>query len=488
MLHRSFACSPLGRLPCAALFETALWSTAPSTAAGLRSLSCGPAGCPESSSLPSPPPPPPPPLVEPWRDAAEPIERAATPPSSWYTSPAVLQLEDRTVFRHSWLAVARSSQLAAPGAYAAGSLLGLQWLACRDERGQLRAFHNVCRHHAAILAPPGTGSTDCFRCGYHGWTYGLDGRLQRATRLAGIQGFRAAEHGLRALQAEEWGGFVWVRQGPAGSAGRDQQPRHAQAEGAQQQVGQRQQEEEEEQQQQHSGRSGVAAWLGPRGSAAALAAGMADPLVHVASREYELRCNWKVFVDNYLDGGYHVSVAHPELAAGLDLPSYRSTIYERLSIQSCQPAGAQQEGQAGQVPAVPAAGERPAGGEQRRLGGGRPPAYIFVYPNLMINRYGPWLDVNTVIPLAADRCKVLFDYYLDASLASDQPFIAHSLAASDRVQQEDTGLCESVQRGLASPSYDVGRYAPGVEGPMFHFHQLLDVDLMAGAAAGAAPA
>ena len=162
----------------------------------------------------------------------------------------------------------------------------------------------VCRHHAAILAPPGAGSADCFRCGYHGWTYGLDGRLLRATRLAGIQGFRAAEHGLRPLQAEDWGGFVWVRQVAAGSDAAVQQqqeghegPRHRQPQEQQQQ----QQEQQQEQQQQGgSSGGGVAAWLGQEGSAAALAAGIADPLVHVASREYELGCNWKVFVDNYL--------------------------------------------------------------------------------------------------------------------------------------------------------------------------------------------
>ncbi|KAL4423240.1 hypothetical protein ABPG77_000032 [Micractinium sp. CCAP 211/92] len=407
-----------------------------------------------------------------------------------------MHLEERTVFRRNWLAVARSSQLAAPGAYAAGSLLGLQWLACRDERGRLRAFHNVCRHHAAILAPPGAGSADCFRCGYHGWTYGLDGRLLRATRLAGIQGFRAAEHGLRPLQADEWSGFVWVRPGAAGSHVPGQ---HCQAgeQAGQQQQGQRQGQQQRNQDNGGSG-GGVAARLGPVGSAAALAAGIADPLTHVASREYELRCNWKVFVDNYLDGGYHVSVAHPELAAGLDLSSYRSITYERLSIQSCRTAGAQQAEQAeqAQLAGEAAAGDRGAGGrgvgrEQRRLGGGPPPAYVFIYPNLMVNRYGPWLDVNTVIPLAADRCKaraVLFDYYLEPSLAVDHAFVSDSLAASDRVQQEDIGLCESVQRGLASPGFDVGRYAPGVEGPMFHFHRLLNDDLTDAAAAAAAAA
>lgn len=144
MLCRSVwaLCSPLSRLPSSALFDDALLSAAYYTAhAQLRSLSCGAASSAQPSALL--PPLPLLPLPEPWLDADKPIEQAATPPSSWYTSPAVLHLEERTVFRHSWLAVARSSQLAAPGAYAAGSLLGLQWLACRDERGQLRAFHNV---------------------------------------------------------------------------------------------------------------------------------------------------------------------------------------------------------------------------------------------------------------------------------------------------------------------------------------------------------
>lgn len=154
----------------------------------------------------------------------------------------------------------------------------------------------VCRHHAAVLAPPGAGSASSFRCGYHGWTYGLDGRLLRATRLAGIQGFRAAEHGLRPLQADEWGGFVWLRPAPA-TPGDGEAPSQTQK----QPEGRTKRRADQQQQVSGSG-SGVAAWLGAQSSAAALAAGIADPLAHVASREYELQCNWKVFVDNYLVG------------------------------------------------------------------------------------------------------------------------------------------------------------------------------------------
>ncbi|KAL4856982.1 Choline monooxygenase [Chlorella vulgaris] len=415
------------------------------------------------------------PPLPPWASAGTHISQACTPPSSWYTRPSVLEREELAVFQNSWLAVAHASRLASRGRFISGSLLRLQWLACRGEDGTLHAFHNVCRHHAAILAE-GHGTAACFTCRYHGWTYGLDGRLLKATRLKGIQVFKASEHGLLPLSVQEWGGHIWVRQRQAALS----QPR--------------QKEQQQHRQRVAEGGQHVEAWLGAAGSAAALAAGIGDKhLVHVASRQYELACNWKVFVDNYLDGGYHVGVAHPELASGLDLSTYRSTTYERISMQTCQPSaagagtGTDTAAASGMAVRLQEGARAAADTDQasqhshaQRLASGRSPAYVFVYPNLMINRYGPWLDTNTVVPLAADRCKVLFEYYLEESMAGDASFVEASLAASHRVQLEDVALCESVQRGLASAGYDAGRYAPGVEQPMHHFHSLLHADLTAG--------
>ncbi|GKC41953.1 choline monooxygenase, chloroplastic [Tanacetum coccineum] len=93
-------------------------------------------------------------------------------------------------------------------------------------------------------------------------------------------------------------------------------------------------------------------------------------------------------------------------------------------------------------------------------------------------KYGPWMDTNLVLPLGPQKCKVVFDYFLDASLKDDEDFVAKSLEASERVQMEDIMLCESVQRGLESPAYDSGRYAPIVEKAMHHFHCLLHEDLI----------
>ena len=76
------------------------------------------------------------------------------------------------------------------------------YIVSRDSSGELRAFFNVCRHHATLVEERQCGQTDCFTCPYHGWKYGLDGRLLKATKLKGIQDFKAREFGLRPIQVQ----------------------------------------------------------------------------------------------------------------------------------------------------------------------------------------------------------------------------------------------------------------------------------------------
>jgi choline monooxygenase len=95
----------------------------------------------------------------------------------------------------------------------------------------------------------------------------------------------------------------------------------------------------------------------------------------------------------------------------------------------------------------------------------------------MINRYGPIMDTNWVLPREHNQTEVIFDYYFDESRAGDTDFVARSLEASDAVQQEDIAICESVQRGLESSAYDRGRYSVKREMGEYHFHRLLAADL-----------
>jgi choline monooxygenase len=351
-------------------------------------------------------------------DCDAPIAAAATPPKSWYVEPAFLELERAKVFARTWQYACPLDLLREPGDFARVDLLGETYVVLRNAQGELRGFHNVCRHHAAELLA-GTGCVQEIVCPYHGWTYDLDGRLARAPRMGALQGFTREGFSLSRVAVEAWGPLVFLHPGSPQRSVREELS-------------------ELEQRLQSFGMDG---------------------LRHVTRRTYPMRCNWKVFVDNYLDGGYHIAHLHGGLASQLELGAYRTECFERSSIQTC-PGGA----------------EASFRGQDFRERIGQGALYAWIYPNLMLNRYGPILDINWVRPLAADRCEVVFDYWYPESQRSDG-FVEASLAASDAVQQEDVGISESVQRGLGSSSYDQGRYAPSVEMAMHHFHRLLARDL-----------
>ncbi|KAK7291851.1 hypothetical protein RIF29_07334 [Crotalaria pallida] len=350
-----------------------------------------------------------------------PIEEAVTPPTSWYTHPSFFHLELDRVFYTGWQVVGSTEQIKDPLDFFTGRLGDVEFVVCRDENGKVRAFHNVCRHHASLLAS-GSGQKSCFVCPYHGWTYGLNGALLKATRISGMRDFNVKDFGLIPIKVATWGPFVLINLEKESLSHQKEFDNHNVAE----------------------------EWLGSC-SEILSTNGVDSSLSYVCRREYTIECNWKVFCDNYLDGGYHVPYAHKGLASGLKLDSYAITMFERVSIQSCEGNSSEEN--------------------YDRLG--RKAIYAFIYPNFMINRYGPWMDTNLVLPLGPNKCQVVFDYYLEHSLKDESDFIEKSLHDSEKVQIEDIVLCEGVQKGLQSPAYSVGRYAPKVEQAMHHFHCLL---------------
>lgn len=344
-------------------------------------------------------------------DPTVPIELAWTPPSRWYQSPLVLERERESLLRNTWQFVGRADPVREPGSYFTVDLAGEPLLVSRAEDGELRAFFNVCRHHAALVME-GAGTASEWVCPYHGWCYHLDGSLKKAPRLGAAKKFNASEFGLVPVHVTEWGPLVGI------SLGKTRPPE-----------------------------PGIR-W--PRLSQRLFDSGW-DDLVFVERRSYDMECNWKVYVDNYLDGGYHVSVLHPDLAGSLDLDTYTTLTGDEIVVQE----------------------SRATPGKERL---GAEALYAWLYPNFMINRYGPVLDTNYVIPLSENRSRVVFDFYFSRERAGDSAFVAESLQASEKVQQEDIWISESVQRGLQSSAYDRGRYAPNVEQGEYFFHQLLARD------------
>ena len=329
------------------------------------------------------------------------------------------------MFASNWLYVGHTGQLPQPNTYFTGSLLNVPYIVVRTSTNRITAYYNICCHHAMPLAtaPAGTVAQGAqgegeLVCGYHGWRYGAeDGRLRKATRLKGIEGFKASTIGLASIAVEVVGPFIFAHLSPVGSnitAAVASPPPAPPSRSHLQQL--------------HS-------VLSPTGYTS---------LVHCAQRSYKLQCNWKVYADNYLDGGYHVSHAHPALASALDLNKYSTSILSsHLSLQSSPPA------------ATSARVSTSA-------------SYLYLYPNVMVNKYGRWLDTNVVLPLSANKCEVVIDWWCERDMSESER--TRGVAESEAVQLEDVGLCEGVQRGLQSGVYVSGRYAPTVEHAMHAMH------------------
>ena len=355
-------------------------------------------------------------------DPELPVEEAVTLPAAWYTEEAIFRAERAALFKLNWQVVGRTGQLSKPGDYITAHVAGEPIVVIVGDDGSLGAFFNVCRHHAAEVAH-GEGCVERLTCPYHGWTYGRDGGLLKAPRLGPARDFKREAFGLVRMPVETWGPFVLVQPHVSDAPVRMSMGiRHPELTKALDETG----------------------W---------------ERLTFVGRRQYGVACNWKVFVDNYLDGGYHVEGLHPALADQLDLSSYQTHMYDHSVNQTCRSRR--------QEPSSEAASDRL----------GSDTIYGWFYPNLMLNRYGPFLDANIVVPLSPNRTEVIFDYFCDPGTAEDDAFIQESLAASDQVQQEDIHICESVQRGLESSSYDTGRYAPHLEMGAYAFHRWLARDL-----------
>jgi choline monooxygenase len=185
-----------------------------------------------------------------------------------------------------------------------------------------------------------------------------------------------------------------------------------------------------------------------------------ETLEWMERRRYTVECNWKVFVDNYLDGGYHVPHVHAGLNEVLDYGRYTIENGQRWCLQSS--------------PMAPGGGDAATSRVRR----GRSAFYLWVYPNFMINWYEGVMDTNLVCPLSPERTEIVFDYYFADTSRAREDLNRASIATSEKIQDEDAAICRSVQRGLRSRAYDTGRLSVRREAGEHLFHRLLHADLM----------
>lgn len=341
-------------------------------------------------------------------DIARALDSGETLPLTWYTDPAVAAAEEQAIFRASWQYVGRAADVAETGSFITADIAGVPIIVTRDRNGDLNAFHNVCRHRAAKVIEEPCGQRRALSCHYHAWTYGLDGSLKGAPRSESDPTFPKAELGLRRASAATWGPFLFAHLDP-----------------------------EAPPLEQHLA------------DVPGLVAGAqidVDDLRFAFRVEYDVECNWKVAIENYLEC-YHCPTAHPGFSDVLDtqMEAYRLTVSDSFAWQN---------GPLRPLPAGAAARDDGYTGRDGDVPEGR---YFMLFPSLKFN-INPGLPNVSIGPMemaGPNRTHGYLDYYFGSQVT--QQWIDDMMEFDNQVGAEDKELVESVQRGIRSGSLERGR-------------------------------
>jgi len=347
-------------------------------------------------------------------------------PASAYLDPAHFAREREAIFFREWSCVGRAEQIPEPGDFLHVALAGERMLVVRDRGGEIGAFFNVCSHRGAELVSAEPGPDACgarsghfpgsIRCPYHTWTYELDGRLRGAPYIEFTDARPAAGFSLRSIPVEQWGGFIFVN-----VAGATTPPRQSLL----QQLGEI--------------------------AARTVRYPLAD--LRIAGRiVYDVAANWKVLAENYNEC-YHCGPVHPELCQLV--PSFKRAGGAHLDWPEGIPhrAGAWTftlSGTANRAP-FPGLNEK----EQTHHKG------EIVYPNLWVSLAAEHVAAFTLYPLAAGATRIVNDFLFHKDEVAKPGFDPSDVSEFwDLVNKQDWGICESVQRGMASRGFRSGYYAP----------------------------
>ncbi|MEX0809590.1 MAG: aromatic ring-hydroxylating dioxygenase subunit alpha [Dongiaceae bacterium] len=356
---------------------------------------------------------------------SEDAERSWTLPARYYIDPAIYGAEREKIFFKSWQYLGHKSQLANPGDYITGYIIDQPVFVLRDRSGELKAYYNVCLHRAhELLKDSGSLRAAAITCPYHAWTYDFAGTLRAAPNCKHVKDFDVEDFQLTPIRVETLAGFVFVNLDPDAASLKDQH-----------------------------------GWLED------------DLRQHVPDFDnlklYEettfgdttTKANWKVVVDNYVEC-YHCPKAHPAFADMIEMTEYKTDIIGQASRQlglNTKPKNSAYE-------FSPDAAVTHA-------------AFWYIWPNITFNMLpgDTQLSVAVVQPRGVEEC--VFWAHIYGHKAERDP--ARLAYGRDVLGPEDTGLCESVQRGLHSRTYKQGRIIvdperSGIaEHGIHHFHRMV---------------
>ena len=369
------------------------------------------------------------PAIAPIREFEKPLSgdagRSYTMPARYYTDPAVHEREKTAIFACTWHYIGHESHVRNPGDYLTLQIADESVFVMRGEDGVLRGFFNVCRHRAHRLLT-GSGNVGTIVCPYHAWSYHCDGRLRHARFADRMQDFNPEEFRLPPVRVESLCGLLFV------NLDANAQP--------------------------------LAEVAGGLAEDLALHVPRLDALEPMESFAFDAgggtwKANWKVVVDNYVEC-YHCAKAHPALADLMVMSDYRHEVHEHWARQLS--------------PRV-----RPDNSAYRVEAGDdvQVAAYWYLWPTTSIWLVPGAANLFVLSMMPGDHETTVFSGHRYA--ADDHPDPARTAYLNETLGPEDQGLCESVQQGLKSQSYNQGRFmvdparSGTAEHGLHHFHRLV---------------
>jgi choline monooxygenase len=369
------------------------------------------------------------------QEVLRPIAEATGLPNVAYTSEEFFHHERDEVVGRTWAGLAFADSIPDIAYAQPVEFMGLPLLITRDPRGALRVFHNVCSHRGMKLVAEAREVRGLLTCRYHSWSYATDGALKATPHIGGVnrnscEGFHNSQHGLKEVRSAQFMGIIFVNlSGDAPAFERHIAALRARAD----------------------------AFLGARGWSQLRPAG-ADSRLTI-----EVRCNWKLAVENYCEA-YHLPWVHPSLNSYSKLEDHYSFTDAEdfagqgsLAYRLSDVAGTH----------LPRFDDWP----QQRMHVAEYPA---LYPNVLLGFQADHAFAILLTPLAADlTCEELRIFYVgDAALADVyRGCRAATHEAWRLVFGEDVGVVEGMQAGRASPGYRGGVFSPVMDAPTHHFHR-----------------
>jgi Rieske 2Fe-2S family protein len=338
---------------------------------------------------------------------------AKTLPQRYFISPEIFATEQEKVFSTQWVLVGHQSQIAKAGDYFVQEVAGESLIIVRDQKAEVRAFYNVCRHRGTRLCEEKKGHSSAIQCPYHAWTYGLDGRLVGAPHMDKVRGFDRAEYSLHAINLALWEGFIFVNLADEPTLLEE-----------------------------------VFAPLAGKFTHWNL------PKLRSAKRiEYDVRANWKLIFENYSEC-YHCPGVHPALQKLTPYELAENDLCEGPFLGGFMPItkghSLTMTGNACALPVGDINGE-----DHDRV------FYYSIFPNMLLSMHPDYVMVHQLWPQSPERTVILCDWFFHPE-AFDRPDFHPDDAIEfwDMTNTQDWHVCELSQQGIASRAYQPGPYSP----------------------------